>query len=176
MSQAKDCPTRPEDTPLPEGSAVASSALRVLCVANLVSAALSAGAQVAALVVIAPQRHEYPPGTAVLLHQRATPRIDRYVPAAALATVVTSLPLVRRGPRPWSALAVPAGLGTIAMALGFGMPLDRRIASWSADAPPADHAAVFRRWDRIHAVRTGCAVTAFVCSAIAATAERKDCP
>lgn len=153
-------------------SAMATAAVRVLRVANLACAALTAGAQVAALAVIAPQRHEHPPGTAVLLHQRATPRIDRYVPAAAVGTVLTALPLVRRGR--WPALTVLTGLGTIATALGLGMPLDRRIAAWSPDAPPPDHAAVFRRWDRIHAVRTASAVVAFLCSAVAATAPEED--
>lgn len=150
---------------------MASVAVRVLRVANLSCAALSAGAQVAALAVIAPQRHEHPPETAVLLHQRATPRIDRYVPAAAVGTLLTALPLVRDGR--WSALTVLAGLGTIATALGLGMPLDRRIAAWSPTAPPPDHAAVFHRWDRVHTVRTACAVVAFVSSAVAATAHEE---
>src|SRR5699024_5595376 len=56
----------------------------------------------------------------------------------------------------------------IAMSVGLLVPINNRVASWTVQDAPDDWRDQLRRWDRIHTVRTGVILLAFVLLAVAA--------
>jgi len=56
----------------------------------------------------------------------------------------------------------------IAMSVGLLVPINNRVASWTVQDAPDDSRDQLRRWDRIHTVRTGVILLAFVLLAVAA--------
>ena len=53
------------------------------------------------------------------------------------------------------------------MTRAINIPLNNRLMSWSADAPPSDLRAVWARWEQIHSIRTVLALVAFTAEVIA---------
>ena len=84
-----------------------------------------------------------------------------------LLGLIASVPLTRDAVR--SLLAVAAVLTAIVLAITIALevPINRRVASWSAGAAPANWTAVRDRWLWYHLARTVVGLLAFLCAAAA---------
>ena len=60
----------------------------------------------------------------------------------------------------------------LAMTRAVNIPINRRLMTWNAPAPPSDLSAVWAPWERIHSVRTVLAVVAFAAEVIALSTYR----
>ena len=63
--------------------------------------------------------------------------------------------------------------GTLALVICVGItravniPINNRVATWSASSPPQDVHRMWKRWERVHTVRTAFAVLAFLLELLA---------
>ena len=55
----------------------------------------------------------------------------------------------------------------VTMTRVVNIPINKRLMSWSAAAPPSDLSTVWARWEQIHSVRTVLAIVAFAAEVIA---------
>ena len=60
----------------------------------------------------------------------------------------------------------------LAMTRAVNIPINKRLMTWNAAAPPSDLSAVWAPWERIHSVRTVLAVVAFAAEVIALSTYR----
>lgn len=127
---------------------------------NLASSGLTAGILVTVLVAVVPAMLELPDEMALRYKQRFDPRIDHLnPPAGVLAFVSALLILLTADDLPSTAVAftivgIFGSLGVMAMSLGFNMRINRRMATWSTDAPEAEFRGLIARWSTGHAIRT----------------------
>ena len=67
---------------------------------------------------------------------------------------------------PSGRLAVAGALcyvAVLAVSLATNVPMNKRIATWSVQSPPADWAVVRARWIRFHILRTLISIPGLVC-------------
>jgi hypothetical protein len=92
------------------------------------------------------------------------------VPAVMLPAVAAGVAVLALVDGPGTAWRW-AGVAALAAFLGFSflgtVPINMRVATWSADAPPADWRATVIRWQRIDVWRSSAAIAAFACFAAA---------
>lgn len=68
----------------------------------------------------------------------------------------------------WLVAAATAGMMlSFGLTLAVNVPINNRLMTWNASSPPADLKQVWQPWERVHTIRTGIAVCAFVAEAIA---------
>lgn len=110
------------------------------------------------------------------LHQAMNRTADPLMPRLAVASAVASTGylamLVVRAEPVTITLGALAALGVLAgivSSVSVNVPLNRRIDSWSAAAPPPELGAVRRRWTRFHVFRGATSFFGFACT-VAATA------
>jgi uncharacterized membrane protein len=60
----------------------------------------------------------------------------------------------------------------LAMTRAVNIPINRRLMTWDAAAPPSDLRVVWAPWERIHSVRTVLAIVAFAAEVIALSISR----
>jgi uncharacterized membrane protein len=53
------------------------------------------------------------------------------------------------------------------MTRAINIPINKRLMSWDAAAPPSDLSTVWGRWEQIHSIRTMLAIVAFAAEVIA---------
>ncbi|WP_418361490.1 DUF1772 domain-containing protein [Streptomyces gilvosporeus] len=51
---------------------------------------------------------------------------------------------------------------SVLMSIALLVPINSRVAQWTQGSVPADRKQQFGRWDRLHYVRVGVIITAFV--------------
>jgi len=163
---------------------------------NLVCAAILAGGLIMAQFVLRPGLHRLSPSAAVRAHQIMMPRANVYLPACGAVSAVTAVAVAamrgavsRRSAAlyRWGvACTATVGIATVLLVV----PADRAIATWSvssqgtersaqitlADALPADHLEVWRRWDTGNAVRMVASVLALSLFAMANIEARRPEP
>ena len=61
---------------------------------------------------------------------------------------------------------------TLAMTRAVNIPINRRLMTWNAAAPPSDLSALWAPWERIHSIRTVLAIVAFAAEVIALSIYR----
>ena len=54
-----------------------------------------------------------------------------------------------------------------ALTRAVNVPINNRLTSWNAAAPPSDLSTIWARWEQIHSIRTVLAVVAFAAEVIA---------
>lgn len=107
----------------------------------------------------------------VLFRQELIRRLARRMPPLMLLPVLASIlamMLCRTAVR-WGfdALSLALSLATIGITAAVNVPLNRRFASWSADALPQDWESYITRWNLGHSARTATAVAASLCAILA---------
>ena len=60
-------------------------------------------------------------------------------------------------------------VGIFAMTLAVNVPINKRLMTWNAAAPPPDLRTVWAPWEQVHSVRTVLAILAFAAEVIALT-------
>jgi hypothetical protein len=151
----------------------------LLVVVTAVAVALhgmSAGIHVLGVVALNPSWRTLEPSTYVEVKQAADRRFPVLMRPLTLAGLVA--PALAVGLAVASgAAAVAAAAGAALVAAGVGLvavlrgdlPINQRMATWSAADPPADLAVERDRWERWFAVRTAATAVA-ACASIAALA------
>lgn len=91
--------------------------------------------------------------------------------AALLAGIAAVAVAQDKRRRALSAAALGCGLAEVALTVTRNVPLNEQVQSWSAEAPPADWAAVRDRWMVGHRLRTGLSLVGLGCQ-IAATVRQ----
>jgi hypothetical protein len=54
-----------------------------------------------------------------------------------------------------------------AMTLAVNIPINKKMMTWNAAAPPSDLSNVWAPWEQVHSIRTVLAIIAFVAEVIA---------
>lgn len=142
--------------------------------ANLFSAALVAGGQVAVLLVIVPVKRVWPGELSVKLHVAMLGhQIDRYLKPSGIVALLSAagiLIFVRGWPAVSIALTVVGIMGSLGVVITsryFNVKTNAMMETWSLDAIPAEYPSIRHRWDLVHTIRTSCGVLAFSCHALA---------
>lgn len=108
-------------------------------------------------------------------HQEMDRDFSRTMPfvgnAAVLAGIATVATAGDRRSRALAGIALGCGLAEIALTLTKNVPLNKRVQSWSAEAPPADWGEVRDAWMAGHRLRTGLSLVGLGCQ-IAASVRR----
>ena len=113
-------------------------------------------------------RPKLPPGSFVIFQQTQNARFAKMMPVPILAALVSDalwLVLLRNRMGTPGFLLVAAG--TLALFLcvvitrAVNIPINNRLATWSASSPPSDMTRIWSRWERVHTVRTALAVLSF---------------
>jgi uncharacterized membrane protein len=119
--------------------------------------------------VVARAWRTLPARSYVALHQALNRTAEPYMPMLAATSIVGATVLLfswlASGALLSAALAGVTTLGLIAFVLVTArgnVPINRRVATWSASAPPLYWAVLRDRWIRLHRLRTLAAVTAFL--------------
>jgi uncharacterized membrane protein len=63
--------------------------------------------------------------------------------------------------------ALLAMLCIFAMTLAVNIPINKKLMTWNAAAPPSDLSTVWAPWEQVHSIRTVLAIIAFVAEVIA---------
>jgi len=84
-----------------------------------------------------------------------------------LLGLMALLPLTHDAVRSWFAVAAVLTAIVLIITIALEVPINRRVASWSAGAAPANWTAVRDRWLWYHLARTVVGLLAFLCAAAA---------
>lgn len=144
-----------------------------LCV--LVMVGLLAGAHLIGVVGLNPALRSLPAGGYVPMKQaldQSMPRLAKPLTLGALigSAALTGLALATGESRIGllSAGSTAAMLVVLAAVIRGDVPINRRMATWSADDPPADWRRSVLTWERYFAVRTVAVSISFACAAVGA--------
>jgi len=114
------------------------------------------------------------PSSFIQLQQTINKSFARMMPVLIIGSVLGSalwVVLLRacwRTAEFW--LVFGASLVTVciaAMTRAVNVPINKRLMSWNAAAPPSDLSTVWARWEQIHSIRTVLAIVAFAAEVIA---------
>ena len=119
-------------------------------------------------------RPRLPPGCFVTFQQTQNARFAKMMPLPILAAGVSSalwMVLLRKRIDAPDFLLVAAGTLALVVCVGItravNIPINNRVARWSAASPPQDIPRVWKRWERMHTVRTAFALLAFLLQLLA---------
>jgi len=84
-----------------------------------------------------------------------------------LLGLMALVPLTHDAVRSWFAVAAVLTAIVLIITIALEVPINRRVASWSAGAAPANWTAVRDRWLWYHLARTVVGLLAFLCAAAA---------
>lgn len=87
-----------------------------------------------------------------------------------LLGLMALVPLTHDAVRSWFAVAAVLTAIVLIITIALEVPINRRVASWSAGAAPANWTAVRDRWLWYHLARTVVGTLAFLCAAAALSA------
>lgn len=131
---------------------------------SIVSAGVVAGTIVTVLVAFIPIVGAMSDEVAVDIRQRMDVSIDSYqhllAPLAMLAGIITLFYDLTTWGYIFTAIAVAGSVGVVALSVGFGVPINKQMASWSLDAIPPQFRGMQARWNKLHRIRTVLALLA----------------
>jgi uncharacterized membrane protein len=96
----------------------------------------------------------------------------------AVLGTLTWLLLLRSSARSFGfvliALAAAGTVCVFVLTAAFNVPINKKLMTWSASAPPANMTEIWRPWDRVNTVRTILAVGAFAFEVMALSLAAQD--
>ena len=114
------------------------------------------------------------PATFIQLQQLIHGIYVRMMPPLVLGAVISSIvwAILLRADSTRSALwlvflASMALVVAAALTRAVNIPINAQLMTWNIDAPPANFRDIWQPWERVHSIRTGLAIIAFVLQAIA---------
>ncbi len=146
-------------------------AVRVIA---LISTGLIAGIFLGHRAGVSRASTQLAPGSFIQLQQIIHQIFQRMMPPLVVAAVLGTLTwtvLVRAdGPviAFWLLVSATLGLlGTAILTRATNIPINRQLMTWDSNSPPREFSEVWRRWERIHSIRTILSVIALVCETLA---------
>jgi len=136
---------------------------------NLLAAAMMAGGLTMVMVAVVPTFRRLPARLAVSLHREVDRFVDVPLPIFTVLTVLSSIPLLFDDGTATGLVAAAAACAVV-VAVGshfVNRPMNLRLKEWGPGPVPAEYAALRRRWDIAHAVRTAVGLAALVCLIVA---------
>jgi uncharacterized membrane protein len=119
-------------------------------------------------------RPKLPAGCFVTFQQVQNTRFAKMMPLPILAAAVSSalwMVLLRKRVDTPDFLLVAAGTLALVVCVGItravNIPINNRVAQWSPSSPPQDASRIWKRWEKVHTVRTFFAVLAFALQLLA---------
>jgi len=141
--------------------------------ADIFGTGVVAGAFVTGSFAIHPAAARLGGSAHVLLRQELIRRLARWMPPFMVLPVFAAIGALTlcRTSVVWTleAVGLALSLATIGITVGINVPLNRRLAAWSADALPQDRENYIGRWNLGHSARTVTAVAAFICAILASS-------
>jgi hypothetical protein len=148
--------------------------VQVLHFLTIVAMGISAGGLLLGLIVVLPLARSFPEEVKLRTYQMFDHLADRYMPAAVIIATISGvlilvLPQGRTGPVvTMTALGLVGSIGVSVVSLLFIGRVGRLMSGWSADQ--ARREDVYRRWDRLHELRTALSTLALLSYTIAGLA------
>jgi uncharacterized membrane protein len=148
----------------------------VLRFINVFSAGIAAGILVAVMAAVMPAMLSLPDGMALRFKQKFDLLIDRVNPPVVMIGLVTGILILivtdglTTTAKVFMVIGIVGTAGVAAISLGINMPINRRMAAWPLDEPPAEFRSLIGRWQKSHAIRTLSGLTGFVGFLVAAIA------
>jgi uncharacterized membrane protein len=100
----------------------------------------------------------------------------KFMPPLLLSTLLSALAWLfmarshRSSAEFWLVSASACGIVLVAaMTFAVNVPLNNKLMTWDAAAPPADLRAIWAPWDRVNTIRTFVSVGVFLLEAVAAS-------
>lgn len=140
----------------------------VLRFINVFTSGITGGILVIVMTAVMPAMLGLPDDNALRFKQKFDPLVDRLNPAFVFIALVTGvLILIVADDLPTTAtvftvIGLVGSAGVAGTSMGVNMRINRRMAGWSVDAPPAEFRSLIGRWQKVHGIRTLSGMTAFV--------------
>jgi uncharacterized membrane protein len=146
----------------------------ILAVITIVVVGSMVGVEIAVAVIVNPIADRLPDDQGLMVRSSAAGRLGRVMPFWYIASIVLAtlwLTLVwGLAPAPTIAVAAALLVVSVAMSITLLVPINSRVARWSAGEAPPDWREQVGRWDRFHYIRVAIIVTAFALLAVAGIA------
>jgi len=147
----------------------------VLRFINLLCSGVAAGILIVVAIAVMPALMTFPPSTVVRFKAKFDPLVDRINPPFILLSMITGVLLLFIGDPTstqviFTIIGIVGSIGVAATSMGVNMRINRTMATWDADNPPAEFHGQITRWIGVHRIRTLSGVLAFVCYLVAALA------
>jgi uncharacterized membrane protein len=151
---------------------------QALQLAVLVLAALATGGLMVNWIGLGRSMSRLSESTYVEFHQATNDTFDPYMPIVVVGAMLGGLVLAIVSPGIHSlsgALAIAGSfcyIAVLAISLSTNVRINKQIARWSVQSPPADWKAIRARWIRFHIVRTLLSLPGLVCYVLACLVSR----
>ena len=147
----------------------------VLRFINLLCSGVAAGILIVVAIAVMPALMTFPPSTVVRFKAKFDPLVDRINPPFILLSMITGVLLLFIGDPTstqviFTIIGIVGSIGVAATSMGVNMRINRTMATWDADHPPAEFHRQITRWIGVHRIRTLSGLLAFVCYLVAALA------
>lgn len=138
-------------------------------VVAVVVVGLMVGVELAVAAVLNPILDRLPTDAGIAGRSHGARVLGRVMPVwyvgSTLLVGATALTLPAAAAQAWTAVGLL--LASVVLSLVLLVPINNRSATWTPDDVPADWREQRGRWDRLHVVRLGLIVVAFVLAAVA---------
>lgn len=139
--------------------------MNVLVVLTLVVVGLMVGVELAVAAIVNPVADRLPGDAGLTVRSDAARLLGRIMPFWYLGSVLLSASWAvwawGRQPAPSVAVAVALLVVSVLMSIVLLVPINSRVAGWSAGNAPANWRDQINRWDRLHYARVGVIIAAF---------------
>ena len=140
-------------------------------VLDVFASGVVAGAFAMGTFALHPAAEQLEPSAHVVLRQALIRRLSTFMPPFMLLPIPAALAAVTLCRTsvsvPLDVLGCLWSLTTVGITMAVNAPLNRRFATWSADALPLDWRTAVGRWNAAHAARMWTAWAAFACAILA---------
>jgi uncharacterized membrane protein len=151
---------------------------QVLQVAVVVFAALATGGLMVNWIGLGRSMSRLSASTYVEFHQATNHTFNPYMPIVVIGSLLGGivLAILSQGTHSLSGELAIAGslcyVAVLAIALSTDVRINRQIARWSVESPPADWNPIRARWIRFHIFRTLFSLPGLTCYILACLASR----
>ena len=151
---------------------------RLLQLAVVVFAALATGGLMVNWIGLGRAMSRLSSATYVEFHQATNNTFNPYMPIVVVGALLGGIVLAILSPGIHSLsgeLAMAGSVcyaGVLAIALLTDVPINKQIAHWSVQSPPADWTAIRARWIRFHIARTLFSLPGLACYILACLVSR----
>jgi uncharacterized membrane protein len=152
--------------------------ISVLRFLNIFSMTLLAGGTVMALMAIVPAKRDFPAAISIQVHNAMLhKRPDQIQKPLGTVAGLSALGILgvhffwghnlRKASLLFTVIGLAALLGVIIASECFNIPINLMMQDWGPDSVPENYPEIRDQWDRVHFIRTTCALLGSGCFLIA---------